>query len=290
MDAGVADLRLWLTDLARGGLAEARGHGGRWWSDQAARLVDAQTPGLADRVRRLGPALEARPDWATHLLDELGRLWTLTGAWLRREALDADSRADLRVALGWPIPSAEVLRTPALDGTWQVLGAHRDLEGDYQQQRTWYLAPDGAVDVVFESGGRGQALGVPQLAGAVVTGRGHRYPGHPPRRLLFDGTPSPSATAPAWPGGSIAAARKAASDALGVSPWRDVFPVLLTGVTFDAGRVVDADGDAWPLATGTDEVRLLALTGGHPCTAFGELEAGQLRVLTLVVEGEVIGL
>ncbi len=158
--------------------------------------------------------------------------------------MDADSRADLRVALGWPIPSAEVLRTPALDGTWQVLGAHRDLVGDYQQQRTWYLAPDGAVDVAFESGSRGQSLGVPQLAGAVVTGRGHRYPGHPPRRLLCDGTPSPSATAPAWPGGSIAAARSAASDALGVSPWRDVFPVLLTGVTFDAGRVVDADGDA----------------------------------------------
>ena len=39
MDAGIAEFTLWLTDLARAGLADARGRNRAWWDGVAARLV-----------------------------------------------------------------------------------------------------------------------------------------------------------------------------------------------------------------------------------------------------------
>ena len=52
--AGVTDLEQRLTDLLRGGLAGAEQPGYALWEETAARMVDAQAPGLATRVRELG--------------------------------------------------------------------------------------------------------------------------------------------------------------------------------------------------------------------------------------------
>ncbi len=54
MTAGIDDFALWLTDLIRGGTAQARRQPWGWWDTAAARLVDGQLPGLADRVRTMG--------------------------------------------------------------------------------------------------------------------------------------------------------------------------------------------------------------------------------------------
>ena len=74
MDAGVEDFRLWLADLVRSGLAAARAQPYSFWDNAAARLVDAQVPALAERVREAGSQVHARPDWAAHLLAEVGSL------------------------------------------------------------------------------------------------------------------------------------------------------------------------------------------------------------------------
>ena len=51
MTAGLDELERWLGDLVRQGLAGARRQPYAYWDTMAARLVDAQLPGLADRVR-----------------------------------------------------------------------------------------------------------------------------------------------------------------------------------------------------------------------------------------------
>src|SRR5436189_112162 len=51
MTAGLESFELWLMDLVRQGLAAARQQPYRYWDDAAGRLVDAQVPALADRVR-----------------------------------------------------------------------------------------------------------------------------------------------------------------------------------------------------------------------------------------------
>uniref|UniRef100_UPI00062501F9 SWIM zinc finger family protein n=1 Tax=Streptomyces odonnellii TaxID=1417980 RepID=UPI00062501F9 len=52
--AGTTELEQRLADLLRGGLAAAEQSGYGLWEETAARMVDAQAPGLAGRVRELG--------------------------------------------------------------------------------------------------------------------------------------------------------------------------------------------------------------------------------------------
>ena len=52
--AGVEDLRRWLRDAVRGGLGAGRLRAWDEWDAFAARLVDAQAPGAASRLRSLG--------------------------------------------------------------------------------------------------------------------------------------------------------------------------------------------------------------------------------------------
>src|ERR1051325_11121051 len=51
--AGLKELELWLRDLVRHGFASAQRRSFDYWDQMAARLIDAQAPGAARRVREL---------------------------------------------------------------------------------------------------------------------------------------------------------------------------------------------------------------------------------------------
>ncbi|WP_415856552.1 SWIM zinc finger family protein [Sinomonas sp. G460-2] len=291
MDAGMADFARWLTDLVRAGLAAARTQPYSWWDGTAARLVDAQLPGLAEQVRTMGSDVHARADWAEHLLLRAGRWWALTKAWARRDELGEAELADLRATLGWATPSADVRDAESLPGPWLVLGAHRSDDGRLQQQRTWLRGPDGGLVVVLDFAGQGQSLAVPQLAGALLDVTVARYPGTAPRRAMFTSpVVARGLETGLGEGGSIAGSLEAESAAVARSPWRDRHPVLLTAVRVCSGGqgwLRDASGDALPLLGGS-LTALLALTGGWPVDVFGELEEGSVRPLSIVVDGAVL--
>ncbi|MFJ4025948.1 SWIM zinc finger domain-containing protein [Paenarthrobacter sp. NPDC089989] len=291
MDAGIADFSRWLTDLVRTGLAAARNQPYSWWDGVAARLVDAQLPGLADQVRSMASDIHGRPDWTNHLFLTAGRWWALTKAWEGRDGLTKDEFADVRAALGWATASADVLAGDAIPGPWLVLGAHRSDDGRLQQQRTWLRAPDAMIVVVLDFAGQGQGLAVPQLAGAVLDAKVALYPGSAPRRAMFAGTAETQGLATTLgPGVSIDEALERESSAVAASPWRIRHPILLGGVSFapdDSGWVRDGSGRALPLVDAPLDA-LLAITGGHPVDAFGEMEDGRFRPLTVVVDEAVV--
>jgi hypothetical protein len=291
MDAGIDDFARWLTDLVRTGLASARTQPYSWWDGVAARLVDAQLPGLAEQVRAMGSDVHARHDWTDHLLLRAGRWWAVTKAWRQRDDLTETERADLRVAVGWAVPTADVQGTEALPGPWLVLGAHRGDDGRLQQQRTWLRGPDGTVVVVLDFAAQSESLAAPQLAGAVLDVTVARYPGSAPRRALFAGPLTPLGTATdLGAGGSVLQALEAESAAVAINPWRERHPVLLGKVrVFPGGEgwLQDASGNGLPLVDAPLD-SLLALTGGHPVDLFGELEEGRVRPLSAVVDGTVV--
>jgi hypothetical protein len=291
MDAGIADFSRWLADLVRTGMASARSQPYSWWDGVAARLVDAQLPGLAEQVRTMGSDIHARSDWTDHLLHRAGRWWALTKAWRIRDHLTPDELADLRVAVGWSVPASEVEGVEALPGPWLVLGAHRSDDGRLQQQRTWLRGPDGTVVVLLDFAARSEPLATPQLAGALLEATVARYPGSAPRRALFTGGVGTAGTAQTLGGGSsIRQALDAESAAVASSPWRERHPVLLAGVrlsTGGSGWLRDEAGDALPLVDAPLD-SLLALTGGHPVDIFGELEEGRLRPLSAVIGNAVV--
>src|SRR5512134_13753 len=77
IDAGIDELDVWLRDLIRSGLAKAQTQPNSFWGTPAARLVDAQAPGLARRVRELATIPASGPGWQERLLDRLSCLHLL---------------------------------------------------------------------------------------------------------------------------------------------------------------------------------------------------------------------
>ncbi len=60
---GLQELDLWLRDLARGGLAAAQSQPPQFWERTAARLVDAQAPGVARLVREMAGVPASGEGW-----------------------------------------------------------------------------------------------------------------------------------------------------------------------------------------------------------------------------------
>ncbi len=311
MSSGMDDFSRWLGDLVRSGTATARRQPQAWWETTAARLVDAQLPGVADDVRSVGSEVAWRADWSERLLLALGRWWTATRAWAGRDTLEPDELGDLRTYLGWSVPTDTVRAGDALPDRWTVLGAHRTDDGRLQQQRTWLRgATSGETVVVLDFAAGTQSLPVARLAGSVLDATVARYPGRGVRRALFVDEPAPVATEGTLPGGTdVDAAHAWAARVWAANPWTRRVPVGLAAVRVgveaagptrgarsgtDApppvARAVDPSGAGIRLTTDADVWALLARTGGHPTDVFGELDHGRFRPLTIVQRGEAVAL
>jgi hypothetical protein len=285
VEGGAAELERRLTDLLRGGLAGADRAERRSFDETAARMVDAQAPGLAARVRELGAIPASGGDWPSRMLEEAALLHLLARGFLGREGLPGPLVDTLRARVGFTVESAGLLAGPTVPGQWLVL-AQYDVTDELTARRIWLRdGSSGRFALVLSFGAAGRA---PQLAfpvGIVVEGDVAYHPSAVPLRAALGPhrtTTSPPGAVP--PGIPIGAALDAFGTALADDPWLDAWPVLLADVVPipgpDRWQLADATGtDAVPL-TGPVPWRLAALSGGHPLTVFAELTPAGARPLT----------
>ncbi|MDQ3328744.1 MAG: SWIM zinc finger domain-containing protein, partial [Chloroflexota bacterium] len=100
---GLDSLDLWLADLVRNGLATVETQPVTFWERQAARMVDAQAPGIAARLKAIAAIPHSSRNWSLQLLDALGRLALLIEAYRNQSGLDPLVREDIRQAIGWSL-------------------------------------------------------------------------------------------------------------------------------------------------------------------------------------------
>jgi hypothetical protein len=286
MSAGLDELERWLGDVVRQGLAGARRQPYRFWDDMAARLVDAQLPGLADRVRATGGAVVARPDWADHLLAECGRWHLAIQAWRRREVLDEAALGDLRVFFGWSRRADEAAAFAKVQDRWVVAGVRQGDDGRILSQRTWLWGQHtGRWTVVLDFAAAGAALRVAQPVGTVVDDEVTLYPGSDPTRATLSGAQAIVAGGAVPAATTVAGAIDQVATWLAANPWRDRLPVVVAGAVLvdDGGRwwLQDPAGDRLPLARAADPWLLLALSGGAPATVAAEWDAGAAHPLAV---------
>ena len=290
MTDGLADFQRWLFDLVRAGLAGARQQPYAFWDQAAARLVDAQLPGLAERVRAIPGDLARRREWADHLLAEAGRWYLATELWPQRDQLDAADLGELRAFLGWSWTSVEIEQGERVRDRWVVCGVHRTEDATIQSQRTWLHGQDtGATVLVLDFAAVGGTFGVATVVGSIVDAEVALYPGHEPRRGRFVGTPAVIGRAGALPAsGTFTDAHHRVAAWAAHTPWRDRWPAFVTAslVRTDGDSLVlqDADGAGHPVV-GIDQWEALAVTGGHEVQVFAEIEDGAARPLTGVLDG-----
>lgn len=283
MAAGAAELERRLGDLLRGGLAAADGPGYGQWEETAARMVDAQAPGLASRVRELAAARGSDGDWASRLLAECALLHMLNQGFLRLDRLPESLAATVRTRVGIPVDTAALLASvPPVRDHWLVLARTDGDDGRLITRKIWLRGRRTgrmALLLSYGAGGRAPELSLP--TGSVLDADLAYYPAARPLRAALaarHAAPEPCPGQP--PGGDVRQALAAYGDALRDDPWLDAWPVLLDAVVPVPGpdgrwQLVDAQGgSALPVdhrhRERTALWQLTAISGGHPVTVFGE--------------------
>ncbi|WP_329564799.1 SWIM zinc finger family protein [Kitasatospora sp. NBC_01266] len=266
---GARELRLRLADRVRRGLADPGTAGG--WDEVAARMVDAQAPGLAGRVRELA-TLPADDQLADHALLDL-----LAAAYLRVDELPAPLAATVRARVGFSIDSAELLAGPTVRDRWLALGCRERAEGPLTSRRLWLRGERSGRQALLLGYDRpGQPAELPLPVGHSVDAELAFHPGvHPLRAVLGvrHGTPAPAAGAPR--GLTVTEATAAYGEAVAEDPWTPAWPVPLAEVVpvqGPEGWLLTDDQGALPLCEvdGAALWRLVAVAQGRPVTVFGE--------------------
>jgi hypothetical protein len=273
--AGATELEQRLADLLRDGLAGAEREGYQRWDEIAARMVDAQAPGLASRVRELGALPGSGGDWPSRLLEEASLLHLLTQGYAHQERLPAPLAATVRTRIGFTTDTAELLAGPVLRDRWLVLAQQDSADDRLTTRRVWLHGETTgrpALLLSFGAAGRAPELALP-LGLSLDADLAYHPAARPLRAALGErhGSRFPGTVPPGTPVGPALAAYGAA---LADDPWLDAWPVVLTNVVpipcAPSWQLADATTpDALPLTT--RPWRLPALSGGHPLTVFGEL-------------------
>ncbi|MYR42254.1 SWIM zinc finger family protein [Streptomyces sp. SID5910] len=291
--AGATELEQRLADLLRDGLAGAEQAGYALWEETAARMVDAQAPGLAARARELGALPASGPGWPVRLLEECALLHLLDQGWLRRERLPDALAATVRSRVGLPAPADG----PPVRDRWLVLAQYDTADTRLTTRRVWlYGAESRRTALLLSYGAAGRAPELALPVGLALDAEVSSYPGAGGQRVALGEQFAP----PAWtdarpPGVTTSRAVARYGEALRDDPWLESVPVAL-------GRVVPVpDGDSWQLADADEDTalplspaarnrpglwRLVALAGGRPVTVFGECGHRGFTPLTAWPDGQ----
>ncbi len=323
VSTGLADLDLWLQDIISSGLADTQAQSYGFWDGMAARLVDAQAPGLARRVRQLaGIANNGQADWAGELLVALSQIHLIIQGYQRLESLSPALAAEVRSQVGWTISQDELLglfergEVTSQQDEWLVMGKSltEDPTSNLKTQRVWLWGQNSQqIALILNFAVRNQPIDVSWLPGSLVPTELIFFPSSYPLRAIDrnrqdarqpgaipgDETiivpfalakPLEEKRLPAQRGFANELAIDRYRQALIQNPWLETFPLLITDVTpnYSEGNwsIRDRENNYLPLELA--DVRgwqLLALSGGKPITLMGEWDGQKLKPLSIWHDG-----
>jgi hypothetical protein len=312
---GMQALACWLRDLVRGGLTAVQGQASSAWDEIAARMTDSHAPGIAQWLRRMAyiPSVGAE-GWPGHLLEQIGRLYLLIEGFEHYKVLTPEMQADIRAVIG----SSGEAEPPAAglieQDNWLVLGHRAQTEmssGDIpdwleenvtRQHRIWLWGARSRRIALITQTSRALTPETDLMPGNWLQARLTFYASNYPLHATFSGprTEAPACTLVEMPRyATIAAALDAYAEALAHNPWLEHFPMLLQTVipVRQAERktalwaALDATGavQALPFAPRFEAGwQLLALSGGHPLSLFGEWDGSALLPLSAWIEDRFV--
>jgi len=287
--AGLDELDQWLRDQVRTGIADLGRGGYRPLDRMAARMVDAQAPGVAGMLRAL-PGELAGEGWPARLLEQLGALHLLISAHRRIDELPPELAATVRSRVGYPVRKADVLAGPAVRDHWFAVGAVDSLDYRLVTRRVWLYGPTTRRWALLLSfappgGWLDDSVAVGQRLHADL----HFYPGSGQYRALLgerrDVIEPTDAPAPE----TYAELLERFADLLAADPWATRMPAVVLAAAVppdspggrwrlreDSGRyreMIELVGEPWPL---------FARSLGEPTPVFGEWGPSGLRPLSLL--------
>jgi SWIM zinc finger len=279
--AGLSELDRWVEDCLRGGLTGPELAKYSTWERVASRLVDAQAPSLANRVRRLAGRVGVGVGWHEDVLGELGVLHLLARAGLRLPNLPDDLADSVRSALGFTTRQADVLAQAPDDDEWLICGRSDTLEDRIVVRRLWLRGRRSqrwALSLSFAA--YGQNLDDRWVSGEQLTGGIHRYPGRCELRSILGTVKRSEGGVPHST--SLAGACDEVGDALGAVPWLERWPVnVMAAPSIAQGRWVLTDHTGSLPISGGAVPELVAVSEGRPVVMTAEWTAAGLLPLSV---------
>jgi hypothetical protein len=292
--AGLDELDRWLHDRVRAGLSGLE-HAGYAEIDRiAARMVDAQAPGVASLLRAI-PAELAGPGWPARLLEQFAALHLLIQAHRRLAELPPDLQATVRSRVGYPVAKQDVLAQPGVADRWLAVGMVDVVEFRLETRRVWlHGLTTGRWALWLSFAPPGGYLDTTVLPGQQVDAELHFYPGSGQQRALIGrqvdiGEAVDRRTVTGIE--TLSDVQRRFAMLLAADPWATRMPALVeaTPIPRAAGepwllrdragtacRLVDPTGEPWSL---------LARSGGEAIVIFGEWDGTALRPLGVLPDG-----
>lgn len=277
------ELQRWLGDQVARGLGALGDAHRAEWRTMAARLVDMQVPGLAQRVQEASDLVGRGGDAPERMLHALGLLQLACDALARHADLPPAWRHELRGVLGWPLDRTDVqAEGERVRDAWWVLGQVAEERADKLTERRVWLQGErtGRRALLLDHAFAGKGFEQSWISGARHEAELAFWPGSAGLRALaleargVSGQVSPQAAG--WDDEWRALAARVAA-----APWLGLHPLLLDeAVPVRQGErwtlwtprralpLALNDGDGWGLA---------AHAGGRPVTLAGEWNGRALR-------------
>ncbi len=291
MAAGLAELDRWLDDRLRTGLADPSLASYKTWDGLAARLIDAQVGGLANRVRRLAGLVGAHPDWHSQVLAELGVLHLLATSGRHLGTLPPPLADSVAATIGWQVRQADVLAGVPMTDHWIVMGRSDTREDRIEVRRIWLRgATTGEWAMVLSFAAFQQSLDTSFDVGTQVHADLFRYPGAVALRVLVGPRHGDAQPAPLIAGSSVADACNHIGRALTAEPWLERYPLCVDAALTRAGGrwlLTDSTGSL-PLVDGASVGTLLACSAGRPATVMAEWTPAGLVPLAIHLADRVV--
>ncbi len=298
MKAGLRELDRWLADRIRVGLANPEFGDLATWDRLAARLVDAQCGGLANRVRRVATKVGQHPRWHEDVLEEMALLHALAAGAQHTSTLPAELADGVHVATGLTVAKDDVLAGVPSTARWVVAGESRTREDRITVQRTWLTTSPSDRDsapstwaMLLTFGTFGNEVTTEFQVGSAFDADVHWYPGGIPLRAIvgrLHGERGQGAPAPT----SIAGGLEAVGWAIAREPWLERYPMCVEAVPSSAGSgrwlLADATGSI-PIASSFSRMaELVCVAGGREVVIVGEWSTDGFLPLTLFAEQQAV--
>ena len=296
MSQGVADLEVWLSDIIRQGMATTEKQSYAFWQDISARMVDTKLGGLGPKIRSLQLLPTTYADWPERMLEELASLYLIVSGFKHLEDLPMALQDQLLRIAGIKAKKSDVLEQEGVLDEWGVIGEFEGINIDNAGfRRTWLRGKTTRkIGLILEYNYQNQGYQTHWKVGHIYEGELVYYPAAYPLRALIKEPQSTGARISNLKGYSTAELFRADyAEALALHPWLPEFPCCIEKVIpvkeQDGLILVDQEKKIIPVHVKEANVwKVLAVSGGHPITVFGEWTGDVFVLLSLVGDGRFV--
>jgi hypothetical protein len=295
VDRGIEELQGWVKDMVRGGIINMPQQYHQLIPAMASRMVDAQAPGLAAQVRRLGSINFYEEGWQTNFLRKLANIYLATLAYSNKEHLEPLQQTDSDAFIGFSPAKEDVLAGETVDDEWLILSKNYSTEENLTTETVWFWGQKTgrfAYHLQFFAGT--QITELLLMPGTVLHGELAFFPGSFPLRALIKTQQQTTTTLPAVHGlSSMDEVKEKVADIFSVHPFLENIPVMLqnAGLAMENDRlmITDTQGKGLTLLNKKEQLyRLLASTKGNRFNAFALFTESSIQVKSLINQQEII--